>query len=73
MADLFAFIFRLYAEIEDYDAEEEWPVEKPLIDDYVNSLAGRSLPNSARRPARTGNNAAKWSNGIAPPSLKVLG
>ena len=73
VADLFAFIFRRYAETEDYDAEEEWPGEKALIDDYVNSLVGRLLPKSARWPARAGSSAAKWFNGIAPPSLKALG
>ncbi len=73
VADLFAFIFRRYAEIEDYDAEEEWPGEKALIDKYVGSLAGRLLPKSVRWPVRTGSIAAKWYNDIAPPALKALG
>ena len=73
VADLFAFIFRRYAEIEDYDAKEEWPGEKALIDEYLDSLAGRLLSKSARWPVRTQSNAAKWFNGIAPPSLRALG
>ena len=73
MADLFAFIFCRYAEIEDYDAKEEWPGEKALIDEYLDSLAGRLLSKSARWPVRTQSNAAKWFNGIAPPSLRALG
>ncbi len=40
VADLFAFIFRRYAEIEDYGVKEEWTGEKELIDEYVESLAG---------------------------------
>ena len=73
VADLFAFILRRYAEIEDYGAEEEWPGEKALLDEYVGSLAGRLLPKSTRWPARTGSIAAKWFNDVAPPSLKALG
>ena len=72
VADLFAFIFRRYAEIEDYNTEEEWPGEKAWLDDYVGSLAKRLLPRSVRWPARTGSNAAKWFNNLAPPSLKAL-
>ena len=73
VADLFAFIFRRYAEIEDYGAKEEWTGEKSLIDGYVGSLAGRLLSKSTRWPARAGSDAAKWFNGVAPPSLKALG
>ncbi len=62
-----------YAEIEDYDAGEEWPGEKASIDGYVVSLAERLLPKPARWPAHTGSSAAKWFNDIAPPSLKALG
>ena len=72
VADLFAFILRRYAEIEDYGAEEEWLGEKALIDDYVGSLAARLLPKSTRWPTRNGSSAAKWFNDIAPPSLKAL-
>ena len=73
VADLFAFILRRYAEIEDYGAAEEWPGEKVLLDDYVASLAGRLLSKPARWPTRTGSVAAKWFNDVAPPSLKALG
>ena len=73
VADLFAFILRRYAEIEDCGAEEEWPGEKALIDDYVGSLAARLLPKSTRWLTRNGSSAAKWFNDIAPPSLKALG
>ena len=73
VADLFAFILRRYVEIEDYDAKEAWPGEKILIDDYVDALASRLLPKSVRWPVRTGSSAAKWFNGIAPPSLRALG
>ena len=52
MADLFAFIFRRYAEIKDYGVKEEWTGEKELIDEYVESLAGRLLPKPARWPTR---------------------
>lgn len=73
VADLFAFILRRYTEIEDYGAEEEWPGEKALIDDYVDSLAARLLPKSTRWPTRSGSSAAQWFNDIAPPSLRALG
>ena len=73
VADLFAFILRRYAEIEDYGAEEEWRGEKALIADYVGSLSARLLPKSTRWPMRAGSRAANWFNDIAPPSLKALG
>ena len=73
VADLFAFILRRYAEIEDYGAKVEWPGERVLLDNCMGSLAGRLLPRSTRWPARTESSAAQWFNGIAPPSLKALG
>ena len=73
VADLFAFIFRRYAEIKDYNIEEEWPGEKAFIDKCVDSLAKQLLRKSARWPARPGSSTAKWFNDIAPPSLKGLG
>ena len=73
VADLFAFILRRYAEIEDYGEGEGWPGEKNLLNGYVDSLAGRLLPKSTRWPVRTESSAAQWFNRIAPPSLKALG
>jgi len=72
VADLFAFIFRRYAEIVDYKEDEEWIGEKIMIDGYIDSLSKRLIPKSHRWPERTGSRAAKWFNDIAPPSLKEL-
>jgi hypothetical protein len=72
-ADLFAFIFRRYAELVEFGGKEEWEGERELIESYVSKLAPRLVPISARWPKRDkGCPCARWYNDVAPQSLKEL-
>lgn len=72
VADLYAFIFRRYSEVNDFGLPEEWPGERKLIEGYVDTLKSRLLPKSIRWPSRTTSGCAKWFNSIAPNSLLAL-
>jgi Protein of unknown function (DUF3800) len=73
VADLFAFIFRRYAEMRDFGIPEEWAGEQGLIDGYVTTLTERLLPRSCRWPTRKAGESVRWYNSIAPASLLALG
>ncbi|HXF89624.1 MAG TPA: DUF3800 domain-containing protein [Xanthobacteraceae bacterium] len=73
VADLFAFIFRRYAEMKDFEKPEEWAGEQALIEEYVAILASRLLPRSCRWPAKQNGASSRWFNSIAPASLMSLG
>jgi hypothetical protein len=73
VADLYAYIFRRYSEMTDFNIPEEWNGERDLVTDYVRILTGRLLPKPTRYPDRTSSEAAKWYNSIAPDSLLKLG
>jgi hypothetical protein len=62
VADLFAFIFRRYAEMKDFGHPEEWAGEQAFIDGYVTTLRERLLPRSCRRPARQIGASSSWLN-----------
>jgi hypothetical protein len=73
VADLFAFVFRRYAEIKDFGKQEEWAGEQALIEKYVDVLASRLVPRSCRWPARQNGTSSRWFNSIAPDSLMPMG
>src|SRR5262249_8666878 len=73
VADDFAFIFRRYAELSDFGAEEEWAGEVNFIQGCVDILEARLLPKTVRWPTKTASNCAKWFNVLAPASLLALG
>jgi hypothetical protein len=73
VADVFAFIFRRYAEMNDFGKPEEWAGEQALIEDYVATLSSRLLPRGCRWPARQNGASSRWFNSIAPASLMSLG
>lgn len=73
VADLYALMFRRYAELHDYGQAEAWDGERSLIDGYVATLATRLLPRPTRWPARPKSAIAEWFNEMAPSSLKALG
>ena len=73
VADLFAFIFRRYAEMKDFGRSEEWAGEQALIEEYVTVLANRLLPRSCRWPAKQNGASSRWFNSIATTSLMSLG
>lgn len=73
IADLYALIFRRYAEIAEYGSKEEWSGESRFIDYCVKDLSSRLIPRSIRWPSRTKSKCAKWFNSLAPESLVKLG
>jgi hypothetical protein len=73
VADLFAYLLRRYAELNDYAAAEEWEGEKSFVAERVGCLAGTMLPCSNRWATKTSSACAKWYTRLAPASLRELG
>lgn len=72
IADLFALVFRRYAEIHDYGLAEEWEGELAYVESLVRSLTGRLASASSRWPRRPKCPCTQWYNGLAPASLMQL-
>jgi len=72
VADLYAFIFRRFAELHDFASPEEWPGERAMIDGYVQTLAQRLVQPAARWPKRTSSSSAQFFNSLVPHSLRAL-
>lgn len=70
VADVFAFIFRRFAEINDYKSQEVWQGERNLITDSVSTLSERFI--SRPWPARPPQGSARWFSSTAPMSLRGL-
>jgi hypothetical protein len=73
VADLFAFLFRRYAELHDCGVEERFQGEGRLIDRYVEILQPALIPGSMRWPKKTNSESARWYVSRAPASLRALG
>ena len=69
VADLFAFIFRRYSELHDYDAGEAFAGETDRITEWVKLLSPRLLDRPHRWPRRPTCETARWFCEIAPSSL----
>ena len=72
IADLFAFIFRRYSELHDYDADEAFAGETDRITEWVKLLSPRLLDRPHRWPRRPTCETARWFCNVAPPSLSNL-
>ncbi len=66
VADLYAFVFRRWAEFRQFGLPEEWDGEQPFIDDLVGILQSRIVARSVRHPKRTPSDSAKWFTNITP-------
>jgi hypothetical protein len=73
VADLFAFLFRRYAELTDYGRREEYAGEHARLSEWVGTLSTRLLPVAHRWQKRTSNPPALWFTDMAPSSLRALG
>lgn len=71
VADLFAAIFRRFAELETGD-DEEWLGEKSLISAYIEQLKPRLLPRGSRWPSGGACPCARWYRAVAPSPLLEL-
>ena len=69
VADLFAYIVRLYADITDNLAEEKFPGELQRLSDWVSLMGPVLLPDASRWPKNSKDLFTQFLTGIAPNSL----
>lgn len=72
VADLFAFVFRRYAELTDYGAEPVYAGEKDDIDPLVELLAPRLISRSHRCPKRPKDKCTAFFVDLTPDCLVDL-
>jgi len=72
VADLFALLFRRYAEMKEYNFAAEWNGEAEYVERVIGLLSSRLTPSSIRWPKQTDSGCAAWFNELAPPSLRGL-
>lgn len=72
VADLFALVFRRYAELRDFGSAEEWTGEADYVSALIKSLTASLTPRSVRWPKRATCDCAAWFNDVAPRSLVEL-
>lgn len=72
IADLFAFLFRRYAELRDFGRSPAYDGEVDRISQWVETVAARLLPAPHRWPKREREDVSSWYSGMAPPSLRAL-
>ena len=69
VADLFAFVFRRYAELTEYGAEPVYPGEKEDIEPLVQLLVPRLIPRTNRCPKRPKDRCAATFVDLTPRCL----
>lgn len=72
VADLFAFIFRRYSELNDYGSSEAFTGEAERITSWVEVISRRLISRSSRWPKRPRSEVSGWFWNAAPPSLAAL-
>lgn len=72
VADLFAFVFRRYAELADYDIASEYKGEMADIEDLVNRLVPRLIGKEHRWPKQPRTECAETFTSLAPKSLAAF-
>lgn len=73
IADMFAFVFRRYSEIRDYDHPEGFPGEIDQLTDWIDLLGSRLLQQSHRWPQKAQSELGKAFGSLAPAALLDLG
>lgn len=73
LADVFAFVFRRFTEVTDFDAPEAYKGESDRLTEWVGLLEGRLLPRSHRWPKRSKSDLANAYSSLAPPEVRQLG
>ena len=72
IADLYAAIFRRYAELTDHSDPERYPGERRHIVEWVQLLVPRLVAKGSRWPVRSKSKCAQWYISVAPASLLAL-
>lgn len=73
VADLFAFVFRRYAELVEYEYAEAFEGEITLMEDWVKRVSTRLLPIASRWPKNKSEATGSWYRQAAPGALVALG
>ena len=73
VADLFAWVFRRYAELFEYDAVEKYDGEKAHVAEWAKLLTPRLVNRAHRWPSKSKSECGRWYTSIAPPALVSLG
>ena len=69
VADLFAYILRLYADISEGVTPEKFEGERDRLQSWIEAMGPVLLPNSARWPRSSSEPCTEFLRQIAPPSL----
>ena len=69
VADLFAFLLRLYAELAEGVIDEKYDGELKQVSEWIDSVSDVFLPNSARWPKGSKDPCVRFLKAIAPPPL----
>ena len=69
VADLFAFLLRLYADLADGLMEEKFEGELKRVNSWIAGMRPVLLPDSVRWPKSSKDPCARFFQSIAPPSL----
>jgi hypothetical protein len=72
VADIFAAIFRRYAELTEFARPEKYPGELAHYQEWVSVLSPRLLGRAHRWPRRPKSACARWYCSVAPTSLLAL-
>jgi len=72
VADVFAAIFRRYAQLAEYNLPEKYSGEIEHYREWAEVLAIRLLGRAHRWPKRSRSDCAQWYNSVAPASLVAL-
>lgn len=72
LADLYAFIFRRYAELVGDPANAKWDGEFTVIQDWVVRLSPQLLGRAHRWPRQSKSQLAQWYTAVAPEALLTL-
>lgn len=72
IADLFAFLFRRYSELRDFQHAPTYDRELERINGWVETISERLIPAAHRWPKRSRGRVSDWYNAMAPPSLLAL-
>lgn len=72
VADVFAYVFRRYTELVDYELAEAYVGERGHYEDWVQILRGRLISAAHRWPSRSDSALARWYTSAAPNALLEL-
>jgi hypothetical protein len=73
VADIFAGVFRRYAELTEYGGTEKYAGEVGHVQEWVDVLKPRLVGKAHRWPAKSNSACGQWYRALAPDTLLALG